>query len=175
MHLNVTRLFLFLLPVVLLGLSSCGREEPAVAPVIVPIPGEVKMNEIYSRGTPGNLDWIELYNTGETTLDISGYLIYDAGGQGGTKPKKAIPAGTVIAPKSYFVVTTDTNTSAAVLDGFGLSSGGEQAWLENATGAVIDAVTFPAMDVTQTYGRYPDGDTTWALLNTITKGTANKQ
>lgn len=175
MHVNVSTRFLFLTLLVLVVFSSCSREEPPLAPVIVPIAGEVKMNEIYSRGTPGNLDWIELYNTGETTLDISGYMIYDAGGQGGTKPKKAIPAGTVIAPKGFYVVTTDTNSSPAVLDGFGLSSGGEQAWLENATGAVIDAVTFPAMDVTQTYGRFPDGDTTWALRNTITKGSANTQ
>jgi len=175
MHRTISHGVLLALAVIAVIISSCGRDEPPVAPVVILVPGEIKMNEVYSRGTPGNLDWIELYNTGQTPIDISGYLIYDVGGQGGTKPKKAIPAGTVVAPKGFYVVTTDTNTSASILDGFGLSSGGEQAWLENASGAVIDQVTFPAMAETQTYGRFPDGDAAWALLNTITKGTANKQ
>ena len=52
------------------------------------------MNEIYSRGVAGNLDWIEIYNGASTQIDVSGYKIYDNGGQGGTKPKKALPAGT---------------------------------------------------------------------------------
>jgi hypothetical protein len=158
----------------LLALSSCGRQEPTlVAPPPV-VPGEVMMNDVYSRGVPGNLDWVEIYNPSSLPINIGGYNIYDVGGQGGTKPKKTIPAGTIVPAHGFFVVVTDSNTSASILDGFGLSSAGEQVWLENATGTVIDAVTFPAMDVTQTYGRYPDGDAAWQLLNTITRGATNR-
>ncbi|HRZ22305.1 MAG TPA: hypothetical protein P5184_11590, partial [Bacteroidales bacterium] len=58
--------------------------------------------------------------------------------------------------------------------GFGLSSGGDEVWLENAEGTVIDYVAIPAMETTQSYGRLPDGTDNWQLLNTITKGTANQ-
>ena len=163
-----------LLPAFLLAgmtlLVSCSREEPTLAPVPPVVLGDVQINEIYSRGTTTDPDWVELYNPSSVQVNISGYKIYDAGGQGGTKPKKEIPAGAVIPAKGFYVIVTD-GTGAS---DFGLSSAGEQVWLENTAGTLIDAVTFTAMDVTQTYGRYPDGGTTWQLLNTITRGTANR-
>ena len=138
MRTNISRLSL---PAFLLGLaliSSCGREEPTVAPPPPVIPGEVMMNEIWSRGVPGNLDWIEIYNPSSLPIDISGYKIYDVGGQGGTKPKKGFPAGTVVPAKGFYVIVTDTNTSASITDGFGLSgTSGETVWLENGAGSFV--------------------------------------
>lgn len=127
-----------------------------------------KMNEIYSRGTTADPDWIEIYNPGSASVDISGFKIYDIGGQSGTKPKKEFPAGTVIPAYGYFVIVTD-DTSAS---GFGLSSSGETVWLENAAGTVIDSVLFAAMATTESYGRAPDGGA-WKLLSTITRGKTN--
>jgi hypothetical protein len=118
---------------------------------------------------------VEIYNPNTVSVALNGYKIYDIGGQSGTKPKKPFPTGATIAAKGFYVITTDTADYSGDLSGFGLSSAGEQLWLENASGAVIDTLTFPAMDVTQTYGRYPDGAKTWQLLNTITKGATNKQ
>jgi hypothetical protein len=164
---------IFLLALVIL--ASCGREEPSLAAPPVVTPGKVMMNEIFSRGTPGNLDWIEIYNVGGTSVSLTGYTIYDVGGQGGTKAKKPFPAGTTIPSHGFYVITVDTST-AGTTDGFGLSSGGESVWLEDASGVVIDACTFPAMPLeTTSYGRYPDGDTTWAIRSTITKGAPNQQ
>lgn len=151
---------------------SCSREEPVVAPVVV-APTVIKINEIYSRGVPTDPDWVEIYNGGTTTTDIGGYKIYDSGGQSGSKPKMTIPTGTTIAAGAYFVIVTDI---ASTIDpsGFGLSSGGEEVWLEDKTGTVIQDITFPAMDVTQTYSRIPNGGDTWALTSNITKGAANR-
>ena len=131
----------------------------------------VKMNEIYSRGVTGDPDWIELYNNSLTAVNIGGYKIYDVGGQGGTKPKMTFAAGTTIPATGYLVVVTDIATTIDP-SGFGLSSGGETVWLENAAGAIIDSITFSAMDTSQSYSRYPDGGT-WKLLNTRTRGTSN--
>jgi len=131
----------------------------------------VKMNEIYSRGVPAAPDWIEIYNGSTTQIDISGYRIYDSGGQAGTKPKMALPTGSLIPAKSFLVVVTDISTSVDP-SGFGLSSGGETVWLENGAGALVDSITFTAMDTTQTYGRMPDGGN-WKLLNTISRGSSN--
>lgn len=131
----------------------------------------IVMNEIFSRGVTGNTDWIEMYNPNTTSIDISKYKIYDPGGQVGSKPKKEIPAGTIIPANGFYVVTVDTTDES----GFGLSSAGETAWLENATGNIIDNVTFPAMPVaTTSYSRVPDGSVNWLISNTITKGAPNK-
>ena len=159
----------------LIILSSCSRQEPALVEPPPVVPGEVILNEVYSRGTPGNLDWVEIYNPSSLPINIGGYKIYDAGGQTGVKEKKTIPAGAIVPAKGFYVVVTDTNSSAAVSDGFGLSSAGEQVWLENASGTLIDTITFLAMETTQSYGRYPDGGTVWAVLSQYTRGAANKQ
>ncbi len=169
MKANIAKYVLVLLGAALV-LVSCSRKEPPLAPEVVVVPGKAVINEVYSRGVPTDPDWVEFYNPGTTPVDISGYLIYDSGGQSGSKPKKAIPAGATIAAKGYYVIVTDGSESAD----FGLSSAGEQIWLEDAAGNVIDTVTFTAMDVTQSYGRLPDGSATWQLCNTITRGSSNK-
>jgi hypothetical protein len=168
---KITTIFAVL--AVALLLVSCSRPEPApTAPVVVE-QTVIKINEIYSRGVTSDPDWIELYNGGTTAVDISGYKIYDIGGQGGTKPKMVLPTGATIPAKGYYVVVTDIPTTTDP-SGFGLSSAGEEVWLENKSGTVIDDVTFPAMDVTQTYSRIPDGSANWALTSNMTKGGANK-
>ncbi len=129
----------------------------------------ILMNEAYSRGTVDDPDWIEIYNASEVEVDISGYMIYDNGGQSGAKPKKQVPAGTVIAAKGFYVIVVDDEDDS----GFGLSSGGDEVWFENASGNLIDNVAIPPMDVTQSYGRNPDGGANWELLNTITRGAPN--
>jgi hypothetical protein len=152
-------------------LISCSRDEPPVIPVVVE-PTVVKINEIYSRGVATDPDWIEIYNQSSVPVDISSYKIYDAGGQGGTKPKMQFPANTIIPAKGYFVIVTDVATTTNPA-GFGLSSSGEEVWLEDGSGKIIDDVVFLAMDAAQSYSRIPDGGT-WALTSTITKGASNK-
>jgi hypothetical protein len=129
----------------------------------------ILINEIYTRGVPEDPDWVEIYNNSDVQVDISGYLIYDAGGQSGAKPKKAFPDGSVIAAHGFLVMVVDDASES----GFGLSSGGEEIWLENINGAIVDDVSFPALEPTQSYGRFPDGSSNWQILNTITKGTSN--
>lgn len=129
----------------------------------------VLMNEIFSRGTVSDPDWIEVYNPTSAAIDISGYKIYDNGGQAGTKPKKEFPAATSIPAYGYFVIVTD-DTAAS---GFGISTSGEWVWLENATGTVIDSFQIPALAAGQTAARTPDGGSLWKVVNTITRGKSN--
>ncbi len=150
--------------------TSCSRDEPAL-PVTPPPPvvEKIKINEVYSRGDTTDADWIEIYNTGSSAIDISGYKIYDNGGQSGSKPKKVFPAGTVVASNGFFVITVDDTASS----GFGLSSSGEQVWLEKADGTVIDSVVFPALGIDSTYGRRGDGASNWEIIFPKTKGITN--
>lgn len=129
----------------------------------------LKINEVFSRGTTENPDWIEIYNTSNFEANVGGFKIYDGDGQAGIIPKKEIPAGTLIPAHSWFVIVTDDSE----LSGFGLSSNGEQVWLENPVGIILDDVTFPALEANQSYGRYPDGDDNMQVLLVITPGAAN--
>ncbi len=147
---------------------SCSREAP-VQPPPPPPPVYISLNEIYSRGTDAEPDWIELYNSSAEEQDVSGYKLYDSGGKEGTKPKLTLPAGTVIPALGLLVVVVDDTTAA----GFGLSSGGEEVWLEDATGKVIDSVVFPALEATQSYGRTFEGSTAWKVWDQVTRGLGN--
>lgn len=130
------------------------------------------MNEIFSRGIATDPDWIEIYNPNSAPVTLTGYLIYDGGGNAGTKPKMPFPAGAFVPANGFYVIVTDVTTEAY---GFGLGSGGDEVWLENAGGTVIDHQVVPAMPVTTTsYSRIPDGSTTWQISNTITRGGPNQ-
>jgi hypothetical protein len=56
---------------------------------------------------------------------------------------------------------------------FKLTSAGETVYLENASGTLINRVTFPALNEGQSYGRYPDGSSTLAISGSTTKGASN--
>jgi hypothetical protein len=132
-------------------------------------PATVVINEIYSRGTASDPDWIELYNPSSIDINLIGYKIYDENGQLGSIPKKEFPSGSIIPANGFFVIVTADGSAS----GFGLSSMGEEVWLENETGVIIDDVTFPALDITQSYCRYPDGTSGWQLSNSISRGFSN--
>lgn len=169
---NLLKLFslLFLITIMF---AACSREEPnPTSPTPPPPPPTVhepKMNEVYSRGDAVNPDWIEIYNPNTSQLDISGYKIYDNGGQSGTKPKKEFPAGSLIPAQGFLVIVVDDTTES----GFGISSGGEDVWLESVSGTVVDNATIPALGVDSSYARIPDGGTTWMIVSPPTKGAAN--
>lgn len=153
----------------LLLLSSCVKDEKyEIAPIPV-VSDKMVINEVYSRGLPENPDWVEIYNNSDAQIDISGYKIYDSGGESGAKAKKEFPAGSTIPAKDFIIIVVDDGTES----GFGISSTGEQIWLANTAGEVVDLMTVPAMDLTQSFGRFPDGSDNIQLLNTITRGTSN--
>ncbi len=136
----------------------------------VPVTSSVVINELFSRGTEIEPDWIEIYNTTSSSIDITGYKIYDNGGKNGTKPKKEFPAGSVIPANGFLVIITDD----ADPSGFGLSSGGEWVWFENTTGTVVDSVNMAAItDTAASYGRLPDGSANWQILIPRTRGYSN--
>lgn len=160
-----------LLPLVLVAvlISACDRDEPSINKPVTPTLLPVVMNEVYSRGDATSPDWIEIYNPNTSAIDISGYRIYDSGGQSATKPKKEIPAGTTLAGMGFYVITVDD----ADASGFGLSSGGETVWFENAAGTIIDSVAIPALGTDTSYARIPNGSTNWAKLTLPTRGASN--
>jgi hypothetical protein len=147
---------------------SCSREAPTQPPP-PPEPVYISLNEVYSRGTAESPDWIELFNSASVEKDVSGFKLYDGGGKEGTKPKMTLPAGTILPALGFLVVVVDDTTDA----GFGLSSSGEEVWLEDATGKVLESVVFPALEATQSYGKSVEGGTEWKVWDQVTPGLGN--
>lgn len=121
------------------------------------------INEIYASGE----DWIELYNSLETSVNIGGYFIYD-----NAATKYQIPAGTTIPAKGFLVLICN-DLGTGLNTNFKLTSAGETIYLENATGTLIDRIEFPELSAGQTYGRYPDGSENLAISGTPTQGVTN--
>lgn len=163
------RISLFALFIFLGLFLACSRDEPIVAPPPPPTVVTPTINEIYSQGDSLNPDWVEIYNPSTSQIDLSGYKIYDSGGQSGSKPKKVFNVGTILPANGFVVIVVDDTTES----GFGLSSSGEGIWFEDATGIVIDNLTFPALGKDTSYARNPNGSTTWVLLSPPTKGSSN--
>jgi hypothetical protein len=159
-----THRFKLLIVLLSLVLLSCSRDEPFIAPAPPVVLDPIKLNEIYSNGSP---DWIELYNPNSQSVDITGYLIYDDGVTTKTSP---FPTGTVIAAKGFLTVACDDGATGG---NFKLSSSGERVILTTKAGVVADSITFPALATDQSYSRVPDGSGAWVKTGTVTKGVAN--
>ncbi len=124
-----------------------------------PASAAVRINEIESNGgTPG--DWVELYNPGSTTADLSGFIVRD----NDDSHTYTIPAGTTLAPGAFLVI------EEAALD-YGLG-GADAVRLFSPTGTIVDSYTWTT-HAPITYGRCPDGTGEFAATTASTKGAAN--
>jgi len=120
----------------------------------------IKINEVESNGgTPG--DWIELYNSTNAAVDISGWGVRD---NDSTHVIYKFPAGTTIAAGGYFL-------AEEAQFGFGLGAA-DEARLYNQYGAIVELYSWTA-HATTTYGRCPNGTGAFTTTTTSTKGAAN--
>ena len=117
-------------------------------------------------------DWIELYNGGTEPVDLSGMYLTD---NLANPDKWQFPAGTVIEPKGFLVIWADNTPSPRPLHAsFGLNASGEAVGLFASDGeTLIDSITFGAQDDDVSFGRLPDGSSSWNYL-TPTPGAANR-
>ncbi|MGC8743825.1 MAG: lamin tail domain-containing protein [Verrucomicrobiia bacterium] len=125
---------------------------------------DIVINELlaHSVGTV-NEDFVELYNHGNFTNDLSGCILTD----NPSSNKFVIPQGTLIMPRGYLVF----NQSQL---GFGLKAGGDTIYLKSPDGErVIDTIRFDAQLEGYSYGRYPDGANDFYVLKELTPAAPN--
>ena len=102
-------------------------------------------------------DWIELYNSTDTDMDISGFGISDNLSQ---PMKYRFPDGTTIAAKGYLVVFCSGNEgmqNGELHAPFGLRSYGEDVVIANRAGRIIDSYSFKNQETDVSMARVPDG------------------
>ncbi len=141
------------------------------------VSGTVVINEVYTfsdQSTADDLDWIELYNPTDATIDLSGMLLWESGGR---EEAWTIPSGTTIGAKSLLLIECDKYGLYSDPDGYpswGLSKGpDEYVVLGDALMNPIDSISLPSMNRNESYGRITDGASQWQVFAQYTKGTAN--
>ena len=94
-------------------LAMAGSGVAVALPAVADTPNTVRINEVIQNNDT-IADGVELINTGQQAVDVSGWHISD------NKPENVInlPAGSIIAPGGYLMVTVDDDT-APVKFGFG--------------------------------------------------------
>lgn len=146
------------------GLFSPQRAEHEFHTLMINLPtaqvGEVLINELMAdNGTTAydsngeNDDWIELYNTTSTGIDLTGLYLSD---DPTNLIKWQIPVGTSIPADDYLIIWTDNDVDQSGLHtNFKLSSLGETLILSNGS-VVYDEITFGAQMTDLSYARCPD-------------------
>ena len=166
-----------------LAALACGCDMKKNLNAPLPTGGTVVVNEFlasnhaYGKDDCGAYaDWIELYNRSSRAIDVAGYYVTDDL----TKPTKwQVPTGhsavTTIPSHGFLLIWCDNQacTEGLLHTTFGLSAGGEQIGLFDATGEPLDELTFGPQTADVSYGRNPDGGATWKLFTVPTPGASN--
>lgn len=114
-------------------------------------------------------DWIELYNAGNSAVNLKGYSVTDLL----TQPKKYLfTADIILAPHAYLILWADDKTTGTHTN-FKLSASGESIGLFDPAGAVVDTLSFGAQSNDVSRGRFPDGAAAWFAMAPATPGSAN--
>lgn len=138
-----------LIPILFLGVFATPRTTVwAASPVV--------LNEIMPHPSNGN-DWVELYNTSDQLVDLSGWSLKDS--------------------------SSVMKTLSGSIDGHGfavfevsnrLNNAGDTVTLIDAAAATVDSYPYgqdPGVDVS--YGRSPDGSGAFSTTRSPTKNAAN--
>jgi len=153
-------------------------------------PGSVVINEIGAKTANANSSFIELANTTNAPIDISGWFLSGASSTAVlpdeiSLKKYQFPAGTIIAANGYLLLNEQTSYgqagNAAALIPFSLDGNGattvslSQADGDGALLGYREIQDYGAASVGQTLGRYvkSDGATDFVIQTSATPGTAN--
>jgi len=118
-------------------------------------------------------DWIEILNTGSTSVNLNGYGLSDREGD----DYRWIFPDTTIEPGEFMLIWAsgkDRRVSGKPLHtGFRISADGEPLRLTDPGNREYDAVSPVAVPTDYSYGRKPDGSDNWAFFREPTPGAPN--
>ena len=153
-------IFLLTCALILLFSGGSGRAFP------VYITEVLASNTMFPNSDGRCCDYIEIYNSSDRPVDISGYQLGDVTGSS----RYHFPAGTILNPNSYLVVYCDKAVSDPGYAPFGISRGGaEQFYLIGTNNAALDSVITLPMDSDQAMVRNSDGE--WSLTSFPSPGS----
>jgi len=149
---------------------------------IFPNPGAITINEVLAHSHGGAADWIELYNTTDSEIDIGGWYLSDSALD---LERYRIADGEKIDAHDYVVFYEDVNFGELSSDpgritGFAFSENGDDVYLSSAEGGVLTGYReyedFGASPTGVSFGRYfkrSTGNYNFVMMDHITPGRAN--
>lgn len=100
-------------------------------------------------------DWVELYNSGTSTVDLSGFFLTD---KADNLTKWDLPDGSLLGANEYLIIWTDEDSSQGVYHAnFKLSAAGETLWLLDTDTSLVDSVSWGPQQPDRAYARTPNG------------------
>ncbi len=117
-------------------------------------------------------DWIEIYNNGDSTIDLAGYGLSD---DLSDPFKWVFPSVSIIPSHHLLVFASDKNrtTGNELHTNFKIKSGGETLVLTDSSGTLCDSISTGEIVVDLSRGRLPDGGSEWVLFADPTPGDSN--
>ncbi|MCH8557137.1 MAG: CotH kinase family protein [Balneolia bacterium] len=120
-------------------------------------------------------DWIELYNAGDSAVNLEGFGLsddYDS-------PFRWVMPDVTIQPGEFLLVWASgkhrTDPSGELHTNFSISSSGEELLLTAPDGTRIDEIAPLPVPRDISYGRFPDGSSSFYFFDTPTPGSANSE
>ena len=123
-------------------------------------------------------DWIEIYNSSASPIDLGGYYLTDNLGGGS---HWQIPSGqqakTTVPASGYLVLYADTLPGLGADHlGFKLKSeSGQIVLLDKDNTTILDSINYETQFRDISFGRSPDGSAQWMYMANFTPAAANKQ
>jgi hypothetical protein len=122
-------------------------------------PGAIVINEVLAHSHAAASDWIELYNTTDTAIEIGGWFLSDSDDN---LFKYEIADGTTIGPNGYLVLYEDLNFNNAgdlgCHEPFALNENGDRLYLSSAHNGALTGYRstedFGASETGVSFGRY---------------------
>ncbi len=139
---------------------------------------EVQINELLAKNESTNVDskgefddWVELYNTTNSPIDLSGFYLTDTKSN---LTKWRFPENSIIEANEYLIVWCDEDGSqTGIHTNFKLSADGEFIGMIGRDGySIIDSISFPSQSPDISYGRNPELKNNWIFM-TPTPGKVN--
>ncbi len=117
-------------------------------------------------------DWIEIYNNGNTAVNLRGYSLSD---NFNDPARWAIYDDISIGAKQYLIIWCDSKDTIlqALHTNFNLSREGEEIGLFSGSTGIIDTISYTGQRTDISYGRDPAVLSSWVFFNEPTPGAAN--
>lgn len=143
-------------------------DEPATESKVEYEPGDVLITEILPN-PDGEEEFIELFNNSGESIDIGGWQIQDASGKTHTINdfNVAVQATGGMEPGEYIFITQ--SVSKLYLN----NTGGEELWLQDPSGTIIDDVSYPDRAPLGAAYAFDLGGEYWTWTETPTPGEDN--
>jgi hypothetical protein len=117
-------------------------------------------------------DWIELYNSTNDSIDLSGFFITDNLNEA---QKWQIPSQTIIQAHNFLLIYADNEDTVltSLHTNFKLSRAGESLALFDSNGVLIDSITFGEQLTDISFGRKITNLQEWCYFGLTTPDAAN--